>query len=110
MRAAETELTLAQARVSEMNRAEAERVAAQRLADATDLWASGVAMADVLGEDGLIDPDRVDEAVSGLLGRKPHLGRRGPITPPASNVTGDGKPPGGNRGPTWVSAFGPSGG
>ena len=55
-------------------------MAAQRMADATDLWASGVTVSDVLGDDGLIDPAKLDAAITELLDRKAHLGRGGPIT------------------------------
>ncbi len=107
-RAAETELILAQARVSEMNRAEAERQAVQHgMADASDLWLNNIDLDDVLGDDKLVDAAKVDAAVGDLLARNPHLGRRGPVTPPASNITGDGKPPGTQAAPTWQDAFTP---
>lgn len=106
-RAAEVELTLARARVSEMNRAEAERLAVQWMADASDLWASGVALDDVLGDDGLIDSGKIDAAVGDLLHRKPHLAKRGPVTPSASSVRGDGKPPGAQTAPSLEQAFTP---
>ena len=109
-KAAEIELVLAQARVSEMNRNEAERQALQWMADATDLWGSGVTLDDILGDDGLIDPDKTQHAVAELLHRKPHLAKRGPVTPPASNITGDGKPPGADTAPTWEQAFSPGAG
>lgn len=109
-RAAEVELTLARARIAELNRAEAERQAVQRIQDSSDLWAAGIELDHLLGGDGMVDASKVDQAVGELLARKPHLGRRGPLTPPASNVTGDGKRPGGDDAPTWESAFGPGGG
>lgn len=91
-----------------MNRAEAERQALQRgMADASDLWLNNIELGDVLGDDQLVDSAKVDQAVTDLLSRKPHLAKRGPATPPASSVRGDGKPPGAQAAPTWQDAFSP---
>jgi hypothetical protein len=107
-RAAEVELTLARARVSEMNRERAEEHAKQRgMADPSDLWLNGIELGDVLNDDKLVDPAKIDAAVTALLARKPHLARRGPATPPASTVRGDGKPPGAQTAPKLEDAFTP---
>lgn len=105
--AAETELVLAQARVAETNRERAEELAQQRMQDPSDLWANDVKLDDVLGDDKRIDRDKFDQAVTDLLTRKPHLGKRTPQTPAASTVRGEGKRPGAEAAPTWVDAFGP---
>ena len=100
--AAETELVLAQARVAETNRERAEELAQQRMQDPSDLWANDVKLDDVLGDDKRIDRDKFDQAVTDLLTRKPHLGKRTPQTPAASTVRGEGAP-GAEAAPTWVT-------
>lgn len=59
------------------------------LADPTDLPASD----DLLGEDGMPDPERIRTAANALVGRKPHLADRRPrgdadqgARPPAADV------------------------
>jgi len=55
-------------------RADVEAIAAQRLHDATDLWAS----VELAEHDGGFAPDKVGEAVTALVKAKPHLARPGP--------------------------------
>ncbi len=92
-RAAETKLTVAEARVAEMQKAEIHRLAATKLADPTDLWlAPGVDLGGLLGDDGMVDPERVEEATEAILESKPHWrSRPRPVGAPAAAVTGDGK-------------------
>jgi len=104
-RAAETKLTVAEARVAEMQRAEIARLAATKLADPTDLWlAPGVDLGGLLGDDGLVDPERVEEATEAILESKPHWrSRPRPVGAPANAVQGDGKAPEHVEEPTWAS-------
>jgi hypothetical protein len=68
------------------HRAEAERLAASRLIDASDLWASGVKLADLLADDGSqVDPARVAQALRSIEQVRPHWCRQRGV--PASMVT-----------------------
>jgi hypothetical protein len=60
--------------IEAMQRAEVARLASAsgRLADASDLFRDGAALADMCGEDGRVDPARVDSAVDGVLEQHPH--------------------------------------
>ena len=87
-----------------MNRLEAERYALQRLHDGSDLWANGVELPDVLGVDGLIDPEKIDQAVGGLLGPK-----AAPRSQGAAGTGGahrHGRRQAAQTAPSWVDAFG----
>jgi hypothetical protein len=59
-------------RVETMQRAEIERLASPRLADARDLWYRDASVADLLDEEGGVDPAKVDSAVTGLLEQHAH--------------------------------------
>lgn len=87
-------------RVEAMQRAEVERLAGttHRIAEPAALWASGVTLPDLLGEDGHVDPDKVktaaENAISalGLARRKPagYVKNEGRIVePPRSKATWD---------------------
>ena len=104
-RSAETRLTVASARIEEMQKAEINRLAATKLADPTDLWlAPGVDLGGLLGDDGLVDPERVEEATEAILEAKPHWrSRPRPVGAPANAVQGDGKPPEHVEEPTWAT-------
>ncbi len=105
LRAAETELAVAQAVIAEFNREGAERVAGAKLTDPSDLWVTGIELDQLLDSSGKLDTELVEAAVTELLGRKPHLGHRGPMAPPASTVTGDGKAPQGGTAQSWAEAL-----
>ncbi len=104
-RAAETQLAVAKAVIAEFNRENAERLASERLADASDLWSAGIELDQLLDASGKLDAAQVDLAVAGLLDAKPHLARRGPQAPPASTVTGDGKAPQPKGAHSWAEAL-----
>lgn len=74
--------TLAQ-QVERMQRAEAERLAGERLAQPSDLFdVGGTALADLLTDDGDVDADRVTAAVQALLDARPGLHRDAKVTWP----------------------------
>lgn len=65
LREAEAERDGLRTRVEAMQRSEVERLAAGRLSKPESLWkAEGVTLADLLGEDGNVDPEKVEEAVT----------------------------------------------
>jgi hypothetical protein len=67
-------------RVTRMQRAEVERLAA-RLHDPGDLWTAGVDLVELLTEDGQVDPERVAEAVAALADSRPYLLKPPPRVP-----------------------------
>ncbi len=79
LRETETELTTARTRLETFQRREVERLASDRLAVPGDLFAvHGVALDEVLGEDGSVDPDLVAMAVEQLVATRPGLARVAP--------------------------------
>ncbi|RFS86801.1 hypothetical protein D0T12_00455 [Actinomadura spongiicola] len=78
LRETEAERDQLRERVATMQRAEAERIAVTpgraRLNDGADLWAFGVELEELLGDDGQVDQRKVQNAIGDLIRRKPHLG------------------------------------
>lgn len=68
-------------RVEAMQRAEVERLAADRLAVPGDLWRFGVDLSALLTDDGDLDAAAVDAAVDALAADRPHLAPRRPFAP-----------------------------
>ena len=89
-------------RLSVLQRAEATRLAAEHLADGSDLFLDGsTQLADLLTEGGEVDGARVAELAKGLLASHPHWRKPAPAAPPASTVTSSGKIEGSRETPTW---------
>ena len=87
--------------IERFQRAEIARIADQRLQDPQDLWRE-VELQHLVGEDGSVDPALVTIQVDALIAKKPHYARKvPPKSPPASNVTGDGRPPASEPETTW---------
>lgn len=86
-------------RVARMQRSEVERQAAG-LHDPADLWTAGVDLAELLNEDGDVDPERVAEAVAALADSKPYM-----LKPPRGSNFGQGNrtPVDLGSGTTWGS-------
>lgn len=61
------------ARVERMQHAEVARLVGDRLAVPDDVFGFGLTLADLLGDDGEVDPELVNTAVVGLLGSRPGL-------------------------------------
>jgi hypothetical protein len=67
------------------------------MAAPADLWTAGVTLDDLLTDEGDLDPDKLDAAVSTVLAERPHWGK--PTTPsfdggirtsaPTGNTWGD---------------------
>lgn len=106
-RETEAQLTVEQARVSELNRNEIQRLAAVGLQDPKDLFLDGTTPAELCGEDGLVDPDLVAEKVAEVIAAHPHWKRAKPVVgAPSSAVTSDGRIPSGTTQPTWADLLG----
>lgn len=89
-REAEAQRDALAGRLEGLQRAEAERVSGEHLADPSDLWRE-VAVADLLSEDGELDSKRVREAAAGVARAHPHWG---PPRAPASGGAREGAPSG----------------
>ncbi len=75
-RQAETERNTATALVEALRRAEVARLADDKLAEPSDLFEySDTTPADLIDDDGLVDPDKVAEAVVALLETRPGLAK-----------------------------------
>lgn len=74
LRDAEAERDTLQGRLTNMLRAEAERVAgASGLQDGADVWLTGTDVADLLDDDGNVDPGKVKETVQRITADRPGL-------------------------------------
>lgn len=101
-RAADTELAVANARITELNRLQAEDILARKLADVSDAWINGADLADMLNDDGLVDKDAVLAFAEELVSRKPHLAARlRPVGAPSSAMTSDDRIPTSNTEVGW---------
>jgi hypothetical protein len=78
-REAEAAVRALEERVTRLQTAEVQRLAAQ-LHDPANLW-QHVELVELLNEDGEVDPERVAEAVAALADSKSHLLRPPPRTP-----------------------------
>lgn len=105
--AAEKERDQLGERLTRMQRAEAERLAAEHLKDGTDLWRDGAQLADLLDDDANVDPTKIAEATQTLVTAHPHWRKLAPAAPPASIVTATDKITPGDPRNDFVSAFAP---
>ncbi|MBF6233955.1 hypothetical protein [Nocardia farcinica] len=64
LRETETERDALAARVEALQRAEVERIASAGQVKPAALWASGAELAGLVREDGTVDPDKVDQALT----------------------------------------------
>lgn len=90
------------AQLDAMRRSEVERIAGAVVAEPSALWAAEVALDDLLGEDGTVDPGKVTEAAEAArarLGLQPR--RAGNVVPR------EGSNPTPSRTATFASAFAP---
>jgi hypothetical protein len=83
LRTVQAERDQLRSREDKRDRAEAERIARARMADASDLWSlEGVALENFRDEDGELVGELVAQAVSDALARKPHWKRQEPSAQP----------------------------
>lgn len=73
LREAEAERDALRDRLDGANRREAERIASAHLAQADDLFAFDTRIDDLIGDDGLIDAERVETACVALIEARPGL-------------------------------------
>lgn len=73
LREAEAERDALRDRLNGANRREAERIASAHLAQADDLFAFDTRIDDLIGDDGLIDVERVETACAALIEARPGL-------------------------------------
>jgi hypothetical protein len=99
-------------RLQVIQRGDAERIAASKMADPADLWRDGAQLADVLDDAGQVDTDLLDGLIGTVLGSHPHWRRQvHPAAAPASEVTARGKiEGGGDEITTWSELLNQSGG
>lgn len=71
--AAEAELATANETLHRIRVAEIERLAADRIAVPSDLFEFGLELQEVLTDDGLVDPEKVSEAIAVVLEQRPGL-------------------------------------
>jgi hypothetical protein len=76
-------------RLTNYQRAEAERIASKELVQGSDLWHDGTSLDALLDEEGNIDAERVAEVCEVIRLLKPHWGLS--VAAPANLVTSDGK-------------------
>lgn len=104
-RDSETKVGALTARVEHMQRNEVQRLVADRLADPADVWRDGAQLADVLDENGDVDPAKVNDLVGGLLQAHKHWGvqRQGSNGRLLSGASAPNQP----RQNAWQKAFQP---
>lgn len=73
------QLTAMTERVAAMQRGDAERLAAEHLADGADLWRDGLELAAVLDEAGNLDPEKVQQAARATAAAHRHWATRPPV-------------------------------
>jgi len=79
LRAVEAERDALVAQVDARDRADVERLAGAKLADPSDLWqAGGVELTALRGDDGALEPERVEAAVDAVIAARPHWAKLAP--------------------------------
>jgi len=95
-------LTASQERLARLQTAEAYRLAREAgLSVGADLMLAGKDLSEYLTEDGLVDADKVREAVKPLLTERPGLKAMQPAVDPTQNTGGAPK----QSGPGWGDLF-----
>lgn len=86
-------------RVESLLTREAERVAAQHLAEPADLFTlTGKSVRDFVGEDGEVDGELILQAANEILGTRPGLSRHAPATDPSQGSSSPRPKP---KQPSW---------
>lgn len=85
-RQAEERATQLQTRLEALQRAEVERIAAERMADPADLWRAGVDLTDVLTDDGTVDQDSIGDTINRVLEKHRHWRKPALAAAPVTGV------------------------
>ena len=112
LRDTETERDQLRSLVERMNRSEVERLAGSTMISPGDLFSAGAQLADLVNDDGQVDPDKVTAAAEAAVAERPHWRVR---TPPRSAKTHERLIPGSadptrageSAGRAFDKAFGP---
>jgi hypothetical protein len=108
LRDAESKLAAQDERLQAMQRNEAQRLAAVKLADPQDLWRDGAQLTDVIDDAGQVDPAKLDGLIGTVLEAHKHWARTtSPAAAPASEVTASGKITAGETSKTWAQVLNP---
>ncbi len=104
LRDAATQRDQAVEQITTMQKSEAERIAANRLADGADLWRDGLTVGELLDDAGNLDPAKVSAAAKAVTQQHPHWRR--PAQPRAlggrTGVLASGaSSPNDHRAPSW---------
>ena len=98
LREVEAERDTLRGQVAALQRAEVERLAAERLADPTDLWLGGIELDSLLADDGTPDSELVAQAANAVVKAHPSWSRPMPDF-------GAGPRPGPATGPSFGAAL-----
>ncbi len=101
LRETETARDTLASRVERLQHAEVARQVADRLAQPQDLFAFGVTLKDVLGEDGEVDDGLVETALLGLLDSRPGLAKVTPRPNGPSSAGAGFRPSRAAAAPSW---------
>lgn len=107
LRETEAERDALRGRVEHMQRGEVERLAAARLADAADVWRDGAQIADLLDDNGNVDPTKVDTLLGGLVDTHPHWSNQQRAVRPSATMKSGASAPTPPRSNTFAQAFKP---
>ena len=100
LREAEGERDGLRGRVEAMQRAEVERLAADRIAVPADVWLAGTSLPDMLDEDGNVDQAKVTDRIGQILTDRPGWRRQS-----APSFDGGVRATAPSTGPTWFDAL-----
>ncbi|WP_051161336.1 hypothetical protein [Nocardia brevicatena] len=105
LRETETERDSFRERVAGYERAEVERLAAEMMADPSDLWVAGTELDNLRGKDGAIDEKKVRDTIQGLLEQRPHWKRAQRTHTPARGLKSGATGRSDTLGTDWSQAF-----
>ncbi len=91
-------------RLTGYERREAERVAANTLADGADLWAAGTTLDDLRSDDGTLDEAKIAAAAQSITADRPHWAK--PRTPRPDRRHGGTQAPEKAARTSWADALG----
>ncbi len=92
-------------RLAVVQRGEAERVAAQHLADGADIWRDGATIDTLLDADGNLDTDAVIELAKATAAAHPHWVRRALPPVKRGSLVSGASSPSDRLQPSWASVL-----